>query len=190
MARLLFAALALVGLMLGPVTSQAIEPAANSIPPPGAVPAAAQPAPAKPSVVKPAAAKPVIAEPPEPKALTWQQLTPQQKQLLAELAPQWDQQPDRLRNNLVKVANKYPNMKPDEQLRVRHRITRWASLTPEQRQVARERYKQIKKQPPEKQKEVKKKWEKYQTQQGQPSPMIPPASTPVAPSLDLPRPPT
>jgi DNA polymerase IIIc chi subunit len=85
------------------------------------------------------------------------------------LEPQWEQQPDRLRNNLVKVANKYPKMKPEEQERVRRRITRWASLTPEQRQAARERYKQLKKQPPEKQKEVKKKWESYQSQRGQPS---------------------
>jgi autonomous glycyl radical cofactor GrcA len=65
-----------------------------------------------------------------------------------------------LRNNLVKVADKYPKMKPDEQARVRGRITRWASLTPEQREAARARYKEMKKQPPEKQKEVKKKWEK------------------------------
>jgi type I site-specific restriction-modification system R (restriction) subunit len=106
---------------------------------------------------------------PEPKAPSWQQLSPQQKQVLGELEPQWEQQPDRLRNNLVKVANKYPKMKPEEQERVRRRITRWASLTPEQRQAARERYKQLKKQPPEKQKEVKKKWESYQSQRGQPS---------------------
>ncbi len=100
----------------------------------------------------------------EPKAPTWQQLTPQQKQLLAELATQWDQQPDRLRNSLIKVANKYPKMKPDEQQRVRRRITRWASLTPEQREIARQRYQKIKTQPPEKQKEVKQKWEKYKAQ--------------------------
>jgi type I site-specific restriction-modification system R (restriction) subunit len=111
---------------------------------------------------------------PEPKAPTWQQLSPPQKQVLGELQSQWEQQPDRLRNNLVKVANKYPKMKPQEQERVRRRITRWASLTPEQRQAARERYKQIKKQPPEKQREVKKKWESYQSQRGQPTTDTPP----------------
>ena len=165
MARLLFTALALLWLILAPA-SQASEPVANS------------PAPvAKPVAPKSVTPKP---EPPEPKALTWQQLTPQQKQLLAELAPQWDTQSDRLRNNLVKVANKYPQMKPDEQVRVRQRITRWASLTPAQRQAARERYKQIKKQPPEKQKEVKKKWEKYQTQQGQSAaPALAAPTTPI-----------
>ncbi len=106
---------------------------------------------------------------PEPKAPSWEQLSLQQKKVLGELQPQWAQQTDRLRNNLVKVANKYPKMKPEEQERVRRRITHWASLTPEQRQAARERFKQIKKQPPEKQKEVKKKWESYQSQRGQPS---------------------
>ncbi len=152
-------------------------------PPIGANPAVTQATPSKPAAAKPAARKPATVKP-EPKAPNWQQLTPQQKQLFAELATQWDQQPDRLRNNLIKVANKYPKMKPDEQARVRRRITHWASLTPEQRQAARERYKQIKKQPPEKQKEVKKKWEKFQAQQ--PSTAAPPptpAATPVAPPV-------
>jgi len=127
---------------------------------------------------KSAASKPAAAKP-EPKSPNWKQLTPQQQQLFAELAPQWDQQPDRLRNNLIKVANKYPKMKLDEQERVRRRITRWASLTPAQREAARERYKQIKKQPPEKQKEVKQKWEAFQTQQ--PSATAPVATPVVAP---------
>jgi len=124
-------------------------------------------------------AAPVVAKP-EPKALTWQQLTPPQKKLLAELESQWPQLTDRLRNNLVKVADKYPKMKPDEQERVRRRITRWASLTPQERDAARERYKQIKKQPPEKQTEVQKKWERYQNQKAPaPTPQtVPPAVTP------------
>lgn len=100
-------------------------------------------------------------------APTWTQLTPPQQQVLAELQSQWEQQPAKLRNNLVKVADKYPKMKPEEQERVRRRITHWASLTPEQRQAARKRYKQIKKQPVEKQKEVKQQWETYQLQKNQ-----------------------
>lgn len=100
-------------------------------------------------------------------APSWAQLTPQQQQVLGELQSQWEQQPAKLRNNLVKVADKYPKMKPEEQERVRRRITHWASLTPEQRQAARKRYKQIKKQPVEKQKEVKQKWESYQLQKSQ-----------------------
>ena len=38
----------------------------------------------------------------------------------------------------------------------------WAKLTPEQRRVARENYKTIKKLPPEKRKEVKAQWQEYQ----------------------------
>lgn len=126
------------------------------------------------------------ATPPIPKAPSWAELTPQQKQVLGELEGQWDQQPDRLRNNLVKVANKYPKMKPEEQERVRRRITHWASLTPEQRQAARARYKQIKKQPPEKQKEVKKKWETYQQQRGQQPNAV--SATPTTPLVPVPAP--
>ena len=63
--------------------------------------AADKPTESKPTQAKPPAAKPV------PKAPTWQQLTPAQKKLLAELEPQWPQLTDVLRNNLVKVADKY-----------------------------------------------------------------------------------
>ena len=118
---------------------------------------------------KPVDNKPAPAAKAEHKAPTWEQLTPQQKQLLSALEAQWNQETDRLRNSLVRVANKYPKMKPAEQERVRRRITRWASLTPAQREAARRRYKQIKKQPPEKQKEVKKKWEHYQLRKAQPA---------------------
>ena len=156
MVRSTFAALGLFCLALAP-TSQASDKAHST----------------QPTSQKSAATKP------EPKAPAWQQLTPQHKQLLAELATQWDQQPDHLRNNLIKVANKYPKMKPDEQERVRRRITRWASLTPEQRDAARLRYKQIKKQPPEKQKEVKKKWEQFEAQKSQPN-----TTTTASPTLD------
>lgn len=129
-------------------------------------------------------------KPVTPKAPSWAELTPQQKQVLGELQGQWEQQPDRLRINLIKVANKYPKMKPEEQERVRRRITHWASLTPEQRQAARARYKKIKQQPPEKQKEVKKKWETYQQQQGQhPNAVaVPPPASPV-PARVAPAPP-
>ncbi|MHB1233129.1 MAG: DUF3106 domain-containing protein [Burkholderiales bacterium] len=131
---------------------------------------------------KPAGNKPAPAAKAERKAPTWEQLTPQQKQLLSALEAQWNQETDRLRNSLVRVANKYPKMKPAEQERVRRRIARWASLTPEQRKAARERYKKIKKQPPEKQKEVKKKWEHYQSRKVPPAAPLPIPPTPNAPA--------
>lgn len=149
MARSFLTAVTLLGLVFVG-TCQALDTAAGSA------------APHKPDAVKPATAKP---SKPEPKAPTWKELNPQQKLLLAELATQWDQQTDRLRIGLIKVADKYPKMKPDEQERVRRRISRWASLTPQQREAARERFKHVKKQPPEKQKEVKKNWEKYKAEQ-------------------------
>ncbi len=167
MARSILAALGLICLALAS-NSQASD-TANTKPPVSA----------KSNGVKPTSTKPA------PKAPTWQQLTPQQKQLLAELASQWDRQPDRLRINLVKVANKYPKMKPDEQARVRKRITRWASLTPEQRETARKHYQLLKKQPPEKQKEVQKKWEAYKAQQrAEPPAAIAPTPGEVLPSQE------
>jgi len=119
---------------------------------------------------------------PAAKTLTWEQLTPQQQQVLAELAPEWGKMSAKQHQDLVRVANKYPKMKPKEQERVRRRIARWASLTPEQRKAARERYKNIKKQPPEKQKEVKKKWEHYQSRKVPPAAPIAIPPTPNAPA--------
>ena len=161
MARAFTAALALVWLI------SAVASAANET-----APLPTQ----KTDVGKPLGTTKPVAAKPEPKAPNWQQLTAQQKQLLAELAPQWDQQTDRLRNGLIKVANKYPKMKPDEQERVRGRITRWANFTPEQRDAARAHFQNIKKQPPEKQKEVKRKWEKYKAQQQMPVSAVTPTS--------------
>ena len=169
MARPLLTALTLIWLVLAPTSRTSAAADSHPIDPPSvAVHPATTP------IVRPVTHL-VTPKPskPEPKALSWQQLNAQQKQLLAALAPQWDRQPDRLRNGLVKVANKYPKMKPDEQERVRRRISRWASLTPEQREAARHRFQQIKKQPPEKQKEVKKKWERYRAEQKPPAPIAP-----------------
>lgn len=78
--------------------------------------------------------------------------------------------PDKQRNNLVKVANKYPKMKPEEQRRVRERLSTWATLTPEQRDMARQSYRKLKQQPPHKQQEVKQKWQAYQAEKAQAAP--------------------
>jgi len=53
-------------------------------------------------------------------------------------------------------------MKPQEQQRLQMRMQEWAKLTPEQRRVAREKYKTIKKLPPDKREQVKAQWQQYQ----------------------------
>jgi Protein of unknown function (DUF3106) len=109
---------------------------------------------------------------------TWQQLTAQQRPVLAPVAAKWDQMPERQRKKLIVVANTYPKMKPQEQARITARLTEWAKLSPQERDLARARYKQIKKLPPEKHKEVRKKWEQYRAEQKPSSQALQPADQP------------
>jgi hypothetical protein len=53
-------------------------------------------------------------------------------------------------------------MKPVQQERLQAQMKEWAKLTTEQRRVARENYRTIKKLPPEKRKQVKAQWQEYQ----------------------------
>jgi hypothetical protein len=87
----------------------------------------------------------------------WSQLTPEQQQILAPLASDWNNFDDLRRKKWLLTAKRYPAMKPEQQQRLQTRMQAWAKLTPEQRRVARENYKKLAKQPPEKREAVKQK---------------------------------
>ena len=75
----------------------------------------------------------------------WTELTPAQRQILAELEPRWNTMPEVRRRTWLKLADRIPRMEPArmepaERERAQARIREWASLTPEQRHVARENY--------------------------------------------------
>ncbi len=82
--------------------------------------------------------------------------------MLAPLKDDWTELDTLRRTKWVKVANAYPKMKPQQQQRLQAQMKEWASLTPEQRRVAREKYKTIKKLPPEKRQQVQAQWQQYQ----------------------------
>lgn len=107
----------------------------------------------------------------------WSQLTPDQQQVLAPLASDWNNFDDRMRKKWLLTAKRYPKMKPEEQQRLQTKMKDWAKLTPEQRTIARENYKKLAKQPPEKREAVKQKW-----QEGQKQKQAPPVSDPPAPA--------
>ena len=111
-----------------------------------AVPAQAKPAPTHPKPVRPA----------------WSELTPAQQQVLAPLQEDWPSFEATQRKKWVTIANRYPKMKAQEQQRLQTRMKEWASLVPEQRRAARERYLAIRKMPAEKRQELPKQWEEYQ----------------------------
>lgn len=92
---------------------------------------------------------------------SWKTLTPEQQQILHPLADEWDKMESFRRKKWLGVADRYPNLSPEEQARVQRRMKTWAALTPEERRIAREQYKNLKKAPPEKRETVKQKWEAY-----------------------------
>ncbi len=65
------------------------------------------------------------------------------------------------RKKWLGVAERYPNMKPEEQERMQARMREWASLTPAQRAKIRDSYKDFNQLPPEQKTVVKKKWQAY-----------------------------
>jgi hypothetical protein len=117
----------------------------------------------------------------------WSQLMPEQQQILAPLASDWNNFDDRKRKKWLLLAKRYPKMKPDQQQRLQTQMKDWAKLTPEQRRIARENYKKLAKQPPEKREAVKQKWQEHQQRTQVPSKSAPPA--PAAPSGDTAVPP-
>ncbi|MDP2792941.1 MAG: DUF3106 domain-containing protein [Sulfurisoma sp.] len=92
---------------------------------------------------------------------SWGELTPQQKQILAPLAGEWDKLEAWRRKKWVGIAQRYPAMKPEEQARIQRRMKDWVKLTPEQRTAVREQYRDVRKATPEQKEVLKQKWQEY-----------------------------
>jgi hypothetical protein len=82
--------------------------------------------------------------------------------VLAPLQDDWEQLDALRRKKWVEIAERYPKMKPEEQQRLRERMTEWTRLTPAERKAARDRYQTLQKLPPKKRQEVSSEWERYQ----------------------------
>jgi hypothetical protein len=108
----------------------------------------------------------------------WSQLTPEQQQILAPLANDWNNLDERGRKKWLLTAKRYPKMQPEEQQRLQTQMKDWVKLTPEQRQIARDNYKKLVKQPPEKREAVKQKWQEHQQKQAPAKIAAPPPTAP------------
>ncbi len=100
----------------------------------------------------------MIGTPPQP---GWAQLSPQQRGVLSPLEKSWDSMENVRKRKWLGIAERYPNMKSDEQQRVQERMREWARLTPEQRAKIRDSYKDFKQLPAEQKQAVRQKWEAY-----------------------------
>jgi hypothetical protein len=88
----------------------------------------------------------------------WYQLSPEERRILAPVAPEWDHLPGEQQQRLKGAARKYPSMRPIQKERFEARVRDWAAMTPEQRRQARETFKGLRQLPPEKQHELRERW--------------------------------
>jgi len=102
--------------------------------------------------------KPAVIKP------SWAELAPAQQTILAPLAKEWDSMDSARRRNWLRIAERYPKMKPTEQQRLQKRMRDWAQLTPAQRQAARENYLRLRKLSAEQRKQIQESWELYQNE--------------------------
>jgi Protein of unknown function (DUF3106) len=93
---------------------------------------------------------------------SWSELKPQQKQILAPLAKDWDGLESFRRKKWLGIAQRYPTMKPEQQQRVSAQMKTWAAMSPEDRNQAREKFKKITQTSPEQRESRRQKWEQYQ----------------------------
>jgi hypothetical protein len=105
--------------------------------------------------------QPAHAVVPPLKQPAWVELSPEQKEILAPLAREWDQFEYSGRKKWLGVAERYPAMKSEEQARVQRRMVEWVRLSPEERKLAREKYKNLNKAPPEHKENIMQKWQEY-----------------------------
>ena len=98
---------------------------------------------------------------PARKLPSWQELSPQQQSILAPLAGKWNTFNARRKRTLLDVANRYPGMSPNDQLKVERRIQRWVKLTQKEHGMIRERAKTMKRLPPKKKQQLIREWNLY-----------------------------
>ena len=89
---------------------------------------AAEPAPAKERTLLP------LAQP------LWNELSPSQRETLAPLAANWNGLPLAKKRSWLSLTEKMPSMMPEDRAKAQTRIREWASLTPDQRRMARNNY--------------------------------------------------
>lgn len=91
----------------------------------------------------------------------WQELTADQRKVLAPLSGEWDRLESWRRQKWLGIAQRYPALGAEEQARVQRRMVDWVKLSPDERKIAREKYKSLQKAPQEHKEVFKQKWNEY-----------------------------
>ncbi len=107
------------------------------------------------------AATSVVAAPKD-RGPQWASLNGDQQQALAPLSGEWDKLSKPHKTKWLGIAKRYPAMKSEEQKRVQTRMQKWAKLTAQERDQAREQYRSIGKVAPNRREELRRYWAQYQ----------------------------
>jgi len=91
----------------------------------------------------------------------WVALTPDQKAILAPLEKEWGEMDAFRRKKWLGIVSRFPDMSAEEQASIQRNIHAWARLAPEERKIAREKYKSLKRITPDERRIVRQKWEEY-----------------------------
>jgi hypothetical protein len=93
--------------------------------------------------------------PPPASGSSWDQLSPQEQQILSPLKERWDQLPADRQERLRRGAERWQRMTPEQRKEAEERFKRWQELSPEQREVIRKRYREFRNLPPEEQEKIR-----------------------------------
>ncbi len=77
-------------------------------------------------------------------AASWSALRPAQQQALAPLAPHWQTLSDGQKRKWLAIASNFHTLSPLEQSKIHHRMVEWASLSQQERNLARLNFNQSK----------------------------------------------
>lgn len=154
--RLLTLATSLAGVAF---VVSAQSPEAASAPSADAAASAVAPAPAPAPL--PVTTTPVPKVSPLAPTPTWAELSPAQRNLLVQLdlEPEWDRLPTERRRKWLTIANRFPALPAEQQLRIQERVRAWVKLDTQERQRARAAFQAAIQLDAE---ERRSKWEAYQ----------------------------
>lgn len=93
---------------------------------------------------------------------TWAELSNKQRTILTPLSNSWDSMDNYSRKKWLAIAKRYPSMGVEEQVRTQNHMNEWVKLTPEERKLAREKYKFLQQSSPKQKATLKNKWQEYQ----------------------------
>jgi len=88
----------------------------------------------------------------------WSGLSPGDQSILRPVEGQWDELPGNTRARLLRLARRYQDLTPEQQIRVRQRLADWARLTPEQREQARRNFENLQRLSPEQRERLRRHW--------------------------------